>query len=254
MNSHYDINWLLEKYENGESLKFIYFWGNTKKDSSQIDKSCFSQWYDSPFEVADIIYKTAEHWMMAQKALLFNDKKAFDKIVNCEKPGEAKEIGRGIVGFDDIKWNDARFDIVKKGNIYKFNQHPLLADYLIKTDQRILVEASPQDTIWGVGLAQDNPDITNIYTWRGENLLGFVLMEVRDFLKEFGHFGKIDNEMLPPWTKFPEVRFEDMFWKMGQGEDYILKFYKYYSQLTHKQKVIYELIYPQPYDWIGFYE
>lgn len=195
MKSQYNINWLTAKYESSENLKFLYFWGNTKK-TEQIDKSCFSQWYDSPFEVAGTTYKTAEHWMMAQKALLFNDKKAFDKIVSSQKPGEAKEFGRAILGFDEAKWSENKFEIVKTGNIYKFSQNAELADYLIKTGDRILVEASPVDTIWGIGLAQDNPDINNIYAWRGENLLGFALMEARDYLINSGDSKPISDKAI----------------------------------------------------------
>lgn len=183
MTPHYDINWLIEKFESGDALKFIYFWGHTNKRNEPAGKFCFSQWFESPFSVDGITYKTAEHWMMAHKALLFGDKMMFEKIIACNKPGEAKALGRKVRNYDDDIWNARKFDIVKLGNIHKFNQHPILADYLLKTNDRILVEASPTDAIWGIGLSQDSEDIDNIYAWRGQNLLGFVLMEVRDFLK-----------------------------------------------------------------------
>lgn len=121
--------------------------------------------------------------MMAQKALLFNDQKMFEKIIACNKPAEAKELGRYVTGFDEQVWNESKYEIVKNGNIHKFNQNAALLNYLLNTGDRVLVEASPVDRIWGIGLAQDDEDITNIYTWRGENLLGFALMEVRDFLR-----------------------------------------------------------------------
>lgn len=254
MRNHYDINWLIDKYENGDNLKFIYFWGNTNKNVNEIDKSCFSQWYKSPFEVANIIYETAEHWMMAQKALLFNDQKAFAKITNCRKPGEAKEIGRTILGFYEQIWDERKFEIVKIGNIHKFNQYPKLAEYLYKTGERILVEASPVDAIWGVGLAHDNPNIENIYMWRGENLLGFALMEVRDFLSIFHRFDAIPNSLLPPWMKFMEVAKEDVFWRMGNGEDYLTNFAEFFLNLSSREQEIYKLTYPQPYSWKGFYD
>ncbi|RYD82449.1 MAG: NADAR family protein [Sphingobacteriales bacterium] len=253
MKSKYNINWLLEKYESGENLKFIYFWGNTKK-SGEIDKSCFSQWYESSFELENVNYKTAEHWMMAQKAHLFNDIKAFDKIINCKKPGEAKEIGRNVLNYNEGIWNETKFEIVKTGNIHKFNQNSELAEYLLKTADRILVEASPVDTVWGIGLSQDNPDINNIYVWRGENLLGFVLMEVRDFITKFGFFEPIKNTFLPPWLKFPNIYPEDLFWRMGKGEDYIFSFSKFYLALNEKEKIIYKLTFPQPFIWKEFYD
>jgi ribA/ribD-fused uncharacterized protein len=182
MTTQYDINWLTEKFESGDTLKYIFFWGHTNKYNEEVGKFCFSQWFESPFTVDNITYKTAEHWMMAHKALLFGDKLNFDKIINCEKPGEAKVLGRQVLGYDEQTWNDRKYEIVKLGNIHKFNQHPQFADYLLKTENRILVEASPVDTIWGIGLSQDSNDIENIYAWRGQNLLGFALMATRDCL------------------------------------------------------------------------
>lgn len=183
MTPHYNIAWLKEKIERGETMKFLYFWGHTNKYNEKVGKFCFSQWFYCPFTVDGITYPTAEHWMMAQKAVLFGDRINFEKIVSCEKPGEAKELGRQVLGYDDAIWNEKKFEIVKQGNIYKFSQYPELTDYLLRTENRVLVEASPVDTIWGIGLAQDSQDITNIDAWPGLNLLGFVLMEVRDYLK-----------------------------------------------------------------------
>jgi ribA/ribD-fused uncharacterized protein len=185
---------------------------------------------------------------------LFGDKKKFDKIISCNKPGEAKELGRQVVGYDDQIWNEKKFEIVILGNIHKFNQHPEFANYLLKTENRILVEASPIDTIWGIGLSQDSNEIENVYAWRGQNLLGFALMETRDFLKVFGHFKPIDNSIQPPWTKFSDVDSNDMFWRMGKGEDYLIEFSKYYQSLTEREKKIYKMTNPQPYEWTGFYD
>ena len=180
----YTIQWLKSKLDIGETVKYIFFWGHTNNSGSTVDKSCFSQWYESPFMVDNITYKTAEHWMMAHKARLFNNEDIFQKIINCTKPGEAKELGRQVTGYDEEIWNEKKFDIVKAGNIYKFHQNPLLADFLLKTGDRVLVEASPVDMIWGIGLAQDDKDVENVDAWKGQNLLGFALMEARDFLRE----------------------------------------------------------------------
>jgi ribA/ribD-fused uncharacterized protein len=191
---------------------------------------------------------------MSQKALLFNDKTTFEKILSTDRPGEAKELGRQVLGFDDQIWNEKRFDIVKIGNIHKFNQNPAFADYLINTGDKVLVEASPVDIVWGIGLSKESIYIDNIYAWHGLNLLGFVLMEVRDFLKEFGHFKPLENSPQTPWTKFPNIDKYNMFWRMGKGEDYLMLFYKYYSGLTDKEKIIFNLTNPVPYDWKDFYE
>ena len=200
---HYDINWLTEKFEKGEALKFLYFWGHTNKYKEEVGKFCFSQWFESPFVINNVTYKTSEHWMMAQKALLFHDKDTFKRIIACNKPGEAKELGRQVANFDEQIWEEKKFDIVKLGNFYKFSQNPKLADYLLKTDTRILVEASPIDTIWGIGLSQDSEDIGNMYAWRGQNLLGFVLMEVRDCLKS-PSLQPTDNTTQISCTKYPK--------------------------------------------------
>lgn len=254
MTTRYNINWLIEKFESGETLKFVYFWGHTNKYDEAVGKFCFSQWYSSPFTVDDITYKTAEHWMMAHKALLFGDRENFEKIIAAGKPGEAKELGRQVLGYDDHTWNENKFEIVKLGNIHKFNQHPQFAEYLLTTEDRVLVEASPVDTIWGIGLSPNSKDIHNLYAWRGQNLLGFALMEVRDFFKTFGHFKPLDNVLPPPWKKFPGVDGSDMFWRMGQGEEYTREFARSWDMLSNRDKQVYKLTNPAPFDWTKFYE
>ena len=254
MTTHYDIQWLKDRFENGDSLKFKYFWGHTNTYNEAVGKFCFSQWFDSPFTVEGREYKTSEQWMMAQKALLFNDKASYDKIMASATPAKAKELGRYVIGFDEKSWNDKRFDIVKTGNIHKFNQNPALGDYLLNTGNSILVEASPVDAIWGIGLSHDSKHIDNIYAWRGLNLLGFVLMEVRDFLKEFGYFSPLENTLSPLWAKYPGIDKHDMFWRMGKGEDYVVQFSQYYHSLTDREKIIYALTNPAPYDWADYYK
>ena len=249
----YDIKWLTDRFERGDTFKFLFFWGHTNIQNQEVGKFVFSQWYESPFIVDNITYRTAEHWMMTQKALLFDDKKSFEKIINCNKPGEAKALGREVIGYNDQIWNEQKFEIVKNGNIHKFNQHPDLAEYLLKTENRILVEASPVDTIWGIGLSQDDVDIENIYCWRGQNLLGFALMEVRDFLRQFGQFQALPNAKQPPWSKFPDKDNMDMFWRMGVGEEYLIEFGGYYDYLSEREQTIYQLTHPQPYAWGNFY-
>ncbi|WP_233218997.1 NADAR family protein [Adhaeribacter arboris] len=125
---------------------------------------------------------TAEHWMMAQKAHLFGDSDAFDKIVKARTPGEAKAIGREVKNFDDSVWEEQRFEIVVNGSLQKFGQHQDLQEFLINTKDRILVEASPVDNIWGIGLSVDDKKAENPEHWEGLNLLGFALMETRDIL------------------------------------------------------------------------
>ncbi|MBK7036301.1 MAG: NADAR family protein [Bacteroidetes bacterium] len=248
------MKWLIDSFERGDTLKYIYFWGHTNKLNVDVGKFCFSQWFESPFTVDNRTYKTTEHWMMSQKALLFDDKANFEKILAAESPGEAKELGRQVLGFDEQTWNNKRFEIVKIGNIHKFNQNPKLADYLIKTGDRVLIEASPVDNIWGIGLSQYIKDIDNIYAWPGLNLLGFVLMEVRDFLKYFGHFKPLEYTHQTPWNKFPHNNKHDLFWRTRIGADYLLQFNKYYSGLTAREKTIFKLADPTPNNWENFYD
>jgi ribA/ribD-fused uncharacterized protein len=250
----YNIDWLTDKFDKAETIKFIFFWGHTNKNKEDVGRFVFSQWFYSPFTVDNVEYKTSEHWMMAHKAKLFNDNDAFERIIRADKPGEVKEIGRQIRGFDEIKWNDKKFEIVKTGNIHKFNQNKKLKDFLLGTTDRVIVEASPTDTIWGIGLTQDSNMVDNPYTWRGQNLLGFALMETRDFLGQFGEFEYTNSQLLPPWKKFPTVDPLDMFWRMGQGEQYIVDLGKYLSTLSDRDRKIYELSYPATGDWNEYYK
>lgn len=163
--------------------KFLFFWGHQPSKDGTITKTCFSQWWLSSFVVEGIEYKTAEHWMMAEKARLFDDEEILQKILACNSPAEAKKLGRKVSNYQDETWLENRFEIVKRGNFYKFSQNESLTDFLLTTQKRILVEASPVDNIWGVGMATDHPNIENPAKWEGLNLLGFALMEVRDELK-----------------------------------------------------------------------
>ena len=163
--------------------KFLFFWGHQRSKDGIITKTCFSQWWLSSFTVEEIEYKSAEHWMMAKKAALFNDFNILEKIIQSKTPAEAKKLGREVKNYNDEVWIKNRFQIVKEGNFHKFSQHKNLKDFLLSTKERILVEVSPVDPIWGIGMASDHKDANNPEKWRGLNLLGFALMEVRDELK-----------------------------------------------------------------------
>lgn len=134
----------------------------------------------------NVTYPTAEHYMMAQKAKLFDDMDIFNQIIQSKHPKQAKDLGRQVKNFDENIWNEKRFEIVVQGNIAKFSQNPALKAYLLGTGDRVLVEASPVDKIWGIGLAKDNDKIHSPLNWQGLNLLGFALMQVRDELTNNG--------------------------------------------------------------------
>ena len=98
-------------------------------------------------------------------------------------PRQAKDLGRRVRGFDEEKWVATRFELVVRGNLAKFDQHANLREFLLGTGERVLVEASPVDRIWGIGLAADDERAEKPGLWRGLNLLGFALMEVRRALR-----------------------------------------------------------------------
>lgn len=178
----YDVDWLLSQKSGGTRHKFIYFWGHRGRADKVITKTCFSQWWSSPFVVDGNRYASAEHWMMAEKARIFHAPDIREKILKARSPGAAKALGREVPKFDASVWDAKKYDIVVQGNFHKFDQNSDLCDFLKGTKNRVLVEASPVDKIWGVGLAQDNPFIEQPSKWRGQNLLGFALMSVRDVL------------------------------------------------------------------------
>lgn len=166
------------------NAKFLFFWGHQPSKDGSITKTCFSQWWQSSFTVDGITYPTAEHWMMAQKAKLFSDEEMFDKIIQAKSPAQVKQFGRQVRGFYQNIWVAQRFDIVVQGNYHKFSQNEALKEFLVYTKNRVLVEASPVDKIWGIGLTSDDSKAENPRLWKGLNLLGFALMEVRDILIE----------------------------------------------------------------------
>jgi ribA/ribD-fused uncharacterized protein len=138
-----------------------------------------SQWWPSPFVVDGVGYASAEHWMMTGKARLFGDARAVETVLAARTPAEAKNVGRLVRGFDEERWAAARFELVVAGNVAKFGQDPVLRAYLLGTRQRVLVEASPRDRVWGIGLAATDERSTDPSRWPGQNLLGFALMEAR---------------------------------------------------------------------------
>ena len=178
----YLINDLIKDFQSGKRLKYLFFWGHQPSKDGSISSSCFSQWWISNFVIDEITYPSAEHFMMAEKARLFHDDEMLDKILNSSSPTQAKKFGRNVKGFNPEMWDDNKLDIVRKANTAKFSQNQEMKGFLINTNKRVIVEASPVDRIWGIGLAKDSNHAENPLKWRGENLLGFALMEVREQL------------------------------------------------------------------------
>ena len=133
--------------------------------------------------------------MMAAKAELFGDKEIRDQILKCSDQKQIKALGRKVRGFEQKVWDKFKYAIVLLGNWHKFSQNRELREFLLSTGDSVLVEASPYDAIWGIRLAASSPEAQDPMKWRGQNLLGFALMEVREELRRV-----TQNEMLCDWS------------------------------------------------------
>jgi len=173
---------LVRAVRSGVGVKYLHFWGHRPRPDGRIGASCLSQWWPSPFVVDGVAYATAEHWMMAAKARLFEDREAKERVLAAKSPAEAKKEGRLVRGFDEATWERERFRIVVEGSVHKFASDPALSSFLLGTHSRVLVEASPMDRVWGIGLAAGDAAASDPERWRGLNLLGFALMQARERL------------------------------------------------------------------------
>jgi ribA/ribD-fused uncharacterized protein len=153
---------------------FTFFW---RPDSP------FSQWHPARFEVGGNTFTCAEQFMMHGKAVLFDDPEVAAEILATEDPRNHKALGRKVRGFDDKIWKREREAIVMAGNRAKFGQNDALREALLATAPTELVEASPTDRIWGIGMTSSNPDCLDRTKWRGQNLLGQILTRLRDELR-----------------------------------------------------------------------
>ena len=143
-----------------------------------------SNWYLSDFETEGVKYSSMEQYMMYQKAVLFNDRSAAQKIRAISDVGKIKALGRAVEGYDDLVWNGMRQVIVYKGLMEKFRQNEALKEKLLATRPHILAECAVQDRIWGIGLSMKDEKRFDMNEWQGQNLLGFALMCVREELEQ----------------------------------------------------------------------
>lgn len=176
---------IIEDIKSGKPIEYLFFYGH-KKNAESIGDECLSQWYDCKFTINGRTIHTAEQYMMSQKAAVFGDKETFKKIMSANHPKQYKALGRQIKNFNQETWDKAKYKIVLDGNLLKFSQNEELKQFLLSTGDKILVEASPYDKVWGIGMSAENFECINPGAWNGENLLGFALMEVRDILKNGG--------------------------------------------------------------------
>jgi hypothetical protein len=159
--------------EKNDKKSYVYFWSVNDKEYS-----CFSQWYPCKFEEDSIWFNCSEQYMMANKALLFGDNDIYDKIMKTSSPKIMKSLGKKVKNFNPKIWNKEKYDIVLCGNMLKFGYDIEMLEILRNTGNSIIAEASPYDNIWGIGMKKQK-DLTE-KDWKGTNLLGKILMEVRE--------------------------------------------------------------------------
>jgi ribA/ribD-fused uncharacterized protein len=174
---------LCQAVQAGSRPKYVFFWGHTRADTNTVGKECLSQWYPAPFDAYGHHFPTAEHFMMYRKAVLFEDDVTASKILQATTPNAVKALGRTVKDFDEALWQSHRFAVVAEGSILKFTANALPREFLLSTKERILVEASPTDLVWGIGLTAEDKHAQNPLRWRGLNLLGFALMLARSELR-----------------------------------------------------------------------
>lgn len=147
----------------------------------------FSNWNRSKIvhPYRGLKFPTSEHAFMWMKADFFGDSSIASQIPLCPHPRDAKELGRQVKRYDDMEWSLVRYNYMVVVNLWKFLQNEYHRDVLASTGDRILVEASPYDRVWGVGLGENDPLILDEKNWKGDNLLGKALMDVRDLLIPF---------------------------------------------------------------------
>lgn len=178
----YSREWLIKQIDEGNEFDYLLFYGHKASTDGSVTAACLSQWFPAEFEIDGIKYPTAEHYMMAEKARLFDDQIMLDNILNCRTPKEAKAYGRKVQNFQVEIWQKRCSEIVVTANLAKFSTNPAFADWLNATTPKVLVEASMWDKIWGIGMVASAAGSRDPKLWKGRNLLGFALMEVRDKL------------------------------------------------------------------------
>ena len=147
------------------------------------DNGIYSNWYLSDFTIDNIKFSSMEQYMMYQKAIRFGDNTIADKILATKDVSCIRDYGRQVRNYNDTVWNGIRQIVVFNGLVAKFTQNDDLKQKLLSTGDLVLAECAVGDTIWGIGLSMTDPNRFEITKWRGQNLLGFALMMVREKLK-----------------------------------------------------------------------
>ena len=146
------------------------------------ENAYLSNWYPSPFTVEKKNFSSMEQFMMYRKAICFGDEAVSKNILSTDDAYKIKVLGRQVKNYDEHIWNGIRQIVVYKGLLAKFSQNEDLKDRLKSTGEAILAECAVKDLIWGVGLSMKDPDRLDKTKWKGQNLLGYTLMMVRECL------------------------------------------------------------------------
>lgn len=178
---------ILQKYN-----KYTFFWSGP-----------FSNWTTAPFVLDDQRYTCVEQYMMHKKALMFGDTEIAEEIMKTSNPREHKAWGRKVRNFDMAKWAAVARDVVFRGCVAKFTQNPEMYNHLLKTKNTLLVEASPLDKVWGIGLDEKTVEHTPMDQWTGSNWLGQIITEVREVI-EFAQLNTEANKWFSGVYQEPE--------------------------------------------------
>lgn len=163
---------------------YIFFYGHEGGDIVNPDKRCLSNFFYCPIVYMDTTFLSSEQLFMYIKATSFGDDIAASRIINHPSPAKCKSVGRKVLNFDVDIWDKVSYGAMYQACFAKFSQNETLRQYLLSTGNKILVEASPYDTIWGIGTSIEEAKLMSPDSWkmRGENRLGKVLMDVRKIL------------------------------------------------------------------------
>jgi ribA/ribD-fused uncharacterized protein len=177
------VDELLALINTGRRVKYLLFWGHRPAPDGTIGAGCLSQWWPAAFTSDGATFRSAEHYLMWRKAKLFGDDETAARVVAAGHPRQAKLLGRRVRDFDEQTWLVHRYGIVVDASVAKFGQNPALRAFLLGTGDLVVVEASPTDRIWGIGLAASDVRALDPAQWIGLNLLGFALMQARATLR-----------------------------------------------------------------------
>ena len=150
----------------------IFFWGSE-----------LSNWYVCVFKYKGHEFRNSEQAFMWEKAMHFNDITIANEILKEPNPRRNKELGRKVRNFNGEEWAKVSLKYMIDINYVKWSSNDKLKKLLLSTDNKILVEASPYDTIWGIGIHWDDDDVLDEKKWKGTNWLGKSLMEVRNKIR-----------------------------------------------------------------------